>query len=85
MREVGSREWWAGLVSYLMFGLGFFGVVGFFGADRFYRGQVGLGIVKVITFGGLGIWSWVDVLRYTYRFGKTGQWEKSPLEVERTA
>ncbi len=81
MRDVGSREWWGGLVSFIFFGLGFFGIIGIFGIDRFYRGQIGWGVVKVITFGGLGIWSLVDVCRYTYRFGKTGQWEKSPIEV----
>ena len=81
MKETGSGEWWASLVSYLIFGLGFFGIVGLFGIDRFYRGQVGWGVVKLITLGGLGIWSLVDVFRYTYRFGKTGQWEKSPIEV----
>lgn len=81
MTEIGSREWWGNLVSYLIFGLGFFGLVGIIGVDRFYRGQIGWGIVKLITLGGLVIWSVVDVCRYTYRFGKTGQWVKSPIEV----
>lgn len=35
--------------------------VGFLGIDRFYVGNVGLGIGKLITLGGLGIWSLIDL------------------------
>jgi TM2 domain-containing membrane protein YozV len=38
--------------------------IGTFGADRFYRGQIGLGVVKLLTFGGCGIWALVDHLLY---------------------
>lgn len=27
------------------------------------------------------IWYFVDMCRYLYRFGRTGQWVKSPKEV----
>jgi len=36
--------------------------VGNFGIDRFLAGQVGLGILKLLTFGGCGIWQMIDVI-----------------------
>ncbi len=35
-------------------------LLGYVGVDRFVRGQIGLGILKIITFGGIGVWYLVD-------------------------
>lgn len=36
--------------------------LGSLGIDRFYLGYVGLGILKLITCGGCGIWSLIDII-----------------------
>lgn len=45
-------------------------LAGYFGLDRFYRGQIGWGVLKLITCGAVGIWYLVDVAIAAYRFGK---------------
>ena len=37
-------------------------LLGMFAADRFYLGKVGTGLVKLFTFGGLGVWVLVDLI-----------------------
>ena len=37
-------------------------LLGGLGVDRFYMGYVGLGILKLLTGGGFGIWWLIDVI-----------------------
>ena len=42
--------------------LGLLGIFGIAGIDRFYTGSILLGILKLITFGSLGLWTIIDVI-----------------------
>ena len=53
--ELISTQWKNPTIGFL---LAFF--LGGLGADRFWLGQVGLGVLKLITIGGLGLWCLID-------------------------
>lgn len=52
--KVSKKEWLPTLL------LCFF--LGVFGFHRFYVGKVGTGVLQLLTFGGLGIWSFIDFI-----------------------
>ena len=54
MNQVRDVNWLLALLLSLFFGS--------IGVDRFIMGHVGLGILKLITFGGFGIWWLIDVI-----------------------
>lgn len=37
--------------------------IGIFGVHRFYLGYTGIGILQILTLGGLGIWTLIDLIR----------------------
>ncbi len=50
----GQKEWIVALLLSVF--------LGHLGIDRFYLGYIGLGILKLITFGGCGIWWLIDLI-----------------------
>ncbi len=50
--------------------------LGGLGIDRFIMGHVGLGILKLVTLGGCGIWALIDIILIATKHKYKGvQWE----------
>ena len=54
MEEKSKKDYYTLLILSFFFGI--------LGVDRFYLGKVPTGILKLITFGGLGIWAISDFI-----------------------
>ena len=52
--------------------------LGGFGADRFYLGETGLGILKLLTCGGAGIWALIDLFT---AFGRAKTYNLNRLQM----
>lgn len=61
-----STSWKDPLTSFL---LAFF--LGGLGVDRFYLGDTGLGVLKLLTCGGAGLWFFIDLFTAHSRARKT--------------
>ncbi|WP_127502089.1 TM2 domain-containing protein [Actinoplanes solisilvae] len=50
----GTKSWIAALLLCLF--------VGTLGIHRFYVGKIGTGILMIVTFGGFGVWTLIDLI-----------------------
>lgn len=64
-----QKQWMTALLLSLL--------LGGLGADRFYLGYTGLGIAKLLTLGGCGIWGLIDLIMIAT--GKMTDAEGRPL------
>ena len=52
-------------------------IFGSLGVDRFIMGHVGLGLLKLVTFGGFGVWWLVDVILIATKYNFKGvEWSE---------
>ncbi|MCH2646116.1 MAG: TM2 domain-containing protein [Candidatus Thalassarchaeum sp.] len=52
--QTSDKDWTTLLILSLL--------LGWLGVDRFYAGHIGLGVLKLLTLGGCGIWALIDII-----------------------
>ena len=67
-RKKKKISWVLALIMSIMFG--------HLGVDRFIMGMIGTGILKLITFGGFGIWYIIDIVLIATKKFSNIQWVK---------
>lgn len=53
--ETSDKDWMVTLLLSI--------ILGGLGVDRFYTGHIGLGVLKLLTMGGCGIWWLIDLIK----------------------
>jgi len=48
-------------------------LLGYLGVDRFYSGRAGLGVLKLLTVGGGGLWWIIDAILFATKSARDGQ------------
>ena len=70
MKEDKKVKWMLALLMSIFFGT--------LGVDRFIMGHVGLGILKLITGGGFGVWWLIDLILIAMKYKFKGVvWDES--------
>jgi TM2 domain-containing membrane protein YozV len=59
MSEIGVEKSEKGFVPTLLLAI----FLGGIGAHRFFVGKIGTGILQLLTLGGLGIWTLIDIIK----------------------